>query len=513
MGQTDSQKRRSHIDDAERAVNRAFSTGKADRASITRMAQLDAADAVAQAGVAMESDAAADEAERLAIIAAGMGNKEKAKAARERAKAARNQARDDHRDATKSAKKAYDAIRFSDPGKLGFMRVVQVLNLTHIVFTLAALIFTSRDTIQYSPFVLVNWLMVVLESVSFYFFFNRYKIGRPFGIAMSVVSITAHVLISIADGSFSVLNELFSNAFFIFLMFYFIFSDRVKSTLVNDLSQEKGISEQEEFVIEREGWPFVRNLIIYFVIFSILGHWMEAAYCQLIRMGIAPGEYDPTNTMLWRDWFYPYPMHGIAVVLMALVLYPLLMWLKKRFQNPLLPYVLSFLANTLTCTLIELVGGLLFNAELQNWDYTDMPFNFMGQVCLTNAIGFGVAASVISWFVYPALERLVARVRPATMNIVCIVVAIAGGILFSLYAISPPAGIDLAKTEHTAEDTQAIEHAGLKVVATTLSSNVGSAQEALDAATSLSDEERAALQERIDAVNADVEALNNELQK
>ena len=230
-------------------------------------------------------------------------------------------------------------------------------------------------------------------------------------------------------------------------------------------------------------------------------------------MGIAPGDYDPTNTMLWRDWFYPYPMHGIAVVLMALVLYPLLMWLKKRFQNPLLPYVLSFLANTLTCTHIELVGGLLFNAELQNWDYTDMPFNFMGQVCLTNAIGFGVAASVISWFVYPALERLIARVRPATMNIVCIVVAIAGGILFSLYAISPPAGIDLAIREHTVEDTQAIEHAGLEVVATTLSSNVGSAQEALDAATSLSDEERAALQERIDAVNADVEALNNELQK
>ena len=37
--------------------------------------------------------------------------------------------------------------------------------------------------------------------------------------------------------------------------------------------------------------------------------------------------------MLFRDWLYPFPMHGIAVVLIALILWPLKEWLRKRL-NP-----------------------------------------------------------------------------------------------------------------------------------------------------------------------------------
>ena len=62
----------------------------------------------------------------------------------------------------------------------------------------------------------------------------------------------------------------------------------------------------------------------------------------------------------------------------------------------------------------------------------------MGQVCLQNTLAFGVAASIITWFVYPMLERALARVPNDIMNIVFIVVAIFGGILWSLYIINPP---------------------------------------------------------------------------
>jgi hypothetical protein len=65
--------------------------------------------------------------------------------------------------------------------------------------------------------------------------------------------------------------------------------------------------------------------------------------------------------------------------------------------------------------------------------------NFMGQIDLQNTLAFGAAASIITWFVYPRLERLLARVRPAIMNIVFVVVVGVGAILFSLYLVSPPA--------------------------------------------------------------------------
>ena len=441
------EKKRPDVNSAERAVDRAFSTGKADRAYITRQAQLDAAEAVAMAGIAMESDEAADEAARLSIIARNLGNREKAREAQNRARKARLKAQADHRAATKSAKKAYEAIKFSDPSKLGFMRVVQIIFLVNIISTIGMLILTSRDTITYNYITILDWIITVLQAVAFYFFVNRYKLAKPLVLGIAGLSIVSHVVVDLANNNLALGSFVAENCFSLFLMFYFLFSKRVDAVLVNDLATDKGIEDSDEFVIERSGWPFFRNLIIYYVVFSVLGHWMEAAFCQLIRLGIVQGEYHPENTMLWRDWLYPYPMHGTAVILIAVFLYPLFVWTKKKVPNRVAPYVICFLINMLVCTLIEFVGGLMFNADLQNWNYSNLPFNFMGQVCLQNAIGFGIASSVIAWWLYPMLERTIARVRPAVMNIVCIVVAIIGGILFSLYAISPPEGIDTSSTQ------------------------------------------------------------------
>lgn len=464
------------------------------------------------AGIAMESDEAADEAEKLSIIAANMGNREKAKEAKEKERLARDKAKADHRAATKSAKQAYDAIKFSDPTKLGFMRFVQITFLLHIIGALIGLLLTSRDTISYDMSQISNWITVVMQTVAFYFFVNRYKVGRPFTIATAIVGILLTWITKYINGTLTPVTAITSNLYEFFILFYFIFSERVKVVLVNDLSRDKGALDDEELVIDRKSWPFWRNMIIYFVVFSVLGHWMEAAYCQLIRLGLAPGEFHAENTMLWRDWFYPYPMHGTAVVLMGLILYPIFIKFKKMFNNRWLPYVASYGVNVLTVTIIELTGGLLFNAQLQNWDYSNMPFNFLGQVCLSNSLLFGVAASVIAWWVYPLLERMIMRVRPATMNIVCVVVAIAGGILFSLYAISPPEGVDLGENSvETAESKEALNTLELYADSVKVEANVYSLYENLDEAQSLTDDERAEIKQLVDELDEDSKKLSEEV--
>ena len=82
--------------------------------------------------------------------------------------------------------------------------------------------------------------------------------------------------------------------------------------------------------------------------------------------------------------------------------------------------------------------GLVVNANLQLWDYRSNFGNIMGQVCLQNTIAFGVAASLIAWFVYPLLERWLARVPEDIMNIAFVAIAVVGGILWSLYLVEPP---------------------------------------------------------------------------
>ncbi len=514
MSTNPDQAKRDDLSAAERAIDRAFSTGKADRAAITRQAQADAEEAVSRAGIAMESDEEADEAARLTVIAAGMGNREKTKAARERERLARDRAKADHRAATKAAKQAYDAIKFSDPTKLGFMRVVQLMFLAHIVGTLATLIFTSRDTVVYSSVSITDWIMVVLEGVAFYFFVNRMRLGRPMTMGIAAIGIAVNAVHSAMSGQFSIFDILFGSTYYLFLLLYFAFSSRVKAALVNDMSSEHGIGKQDDFVIVRSGWPFYRNLGIYFVIFSILGHWMEAAMCQLIRLGLVQGEYDPSNTMLWRDWLYPYPMEGAAVVLIALLLYPLYLWLKKKYDNQIVAHAISFVANAFTCTVIEFIGGILFNAQHQNWDYSDMPFNFMGQVCLQNALAFGVAASLIAWYAYPALERAIARVKPAIMNIVFVVVIVAGGILFSLYAIAPPDGMDIgaAQQEELNVDEAQKERETLATSLDMAEGVVDAARQSVDESTHLPKDEKTGVQEHLNNAKDELTKAKEPLQ-
>ena len=175
-------------------------------------------------------------------------------------------------------------------------------------------------------------------------------------------------------------------------------------------------------------------------------------------MGLVEGEYDPTNTMLWRDWLYPFPMEGAAVVVIALVLYPFFLWLKKKFtgKRRFIAYIISFLAGALLCTVIEFGMGLIVNANHELWDYSDNFCNIMGQVCLQNTMAFGVVAAIITWWVYPLLERWIARVPPDIMNIAAVVIFVFGAIVWSLYLINPP-GVDDANLPENKKNTELVE--------------------------------------------------------
>ena len=322
-----------------------------------------------------------------------------------------------------------------------FMLFLMILFVLNFVLTAASLVITSRDNITYTPERLLDFLNVVLEIVIFWFVMRRYKIVRPFTLGLvvfNVVVIWGYHFAFNGFGSFdNAATDTFPN---IILGLYFGLSKKACAYLSKPFTTERDPNpfEAGKLKIDRRRWPFYRNLIIYFCVFSLLGHWFEAGCSKLMEIGIIKGEVDYSNTMMWRDWFYPYPMHGFAVVMIALLLYPFWQWLLKKCKTRALAYAISFFTNMMVCVCIEFFMGLAVNSNLQLWNYTNMPFNFMGQVCLQNALGFGAAASAIAWFAYPALERLIARVPRNVMNVVFVFVVAAYMIPQTLYLVDPP---------------------------------------------------------------------------
>ncbi|MDO4400913.1 MAG: hypothetical protein Q4D27_08200 [Coriobacteriia bacterium] len=456
--------------DFERALDAADASVGADHAAITQAAQLDAAEAVAMAGIAMESDDAAAEAKRLAVISERGGDREAIKVARKKAREARKKAKADHRAATKTARKAYDAIRYSDPTGLGFLAVIQVFLAANIIFTTFTLTTYIKGSYVIDFDQILNLVNVMLNGVTFWLIWKRKKVTRMWVIIVSLFNITVGTAFNVMMGSFDLESQIIMCSTDLFMLLYFFFSSRVKATLVEPFNRRalgEDLDEEESF-FRPKTWEFWRNLIIYFIIFSIVGHWVEAAVCLLIKYGIVPGVYDPTS-QIWSDWLYPFPVYGIGFCACALLLYPLKNFLQRKTGSVGVSLVLSFIANGLVCTLIEFTMGMMVNQDLQLWDYSTMFGNFMGQVCLQNGLFFAFLATLMTWVVYPALERLFRRVPNEFMTIVFVGVVVGYVILMALYYINIP------QSEYEGAIKQALDVAGDGAGASSGSSVVASA--------------------------------------
>lgn len=339
---------------------------------------------------------------------------------------------------------------FSNPKKIGFLRFFEIwwgLGAFMMVFATAFL--TKQDfEMNFSTF--VSYVYTFSNAISLLFLVKRKSITRKVVTYTSLASIliNASTLVAVMDDfdvAVFLLASLSLNFFDILTIIYFNISKRVKAQLTEPFSIDtiKSENEREAKLYNPRSWAFWRNLIIYFCIFSVVGHWLEAGYCTFIRFGIIPGTYDP-NSQIWSDWLFPFPVYGIGAVACVLLLYPIKTLLQKNVHLKFAPFIGSFVVNALVCTLIELIMGLIWNTPakpdgtLPLWDYSDMFCNFMGQICLQNAVAFGVAATFMVWFIYPSLEKFLSRFSKDAMNIAFVVIVLFFALLIALYLITMP---------------------------------------------------------------------------
>ena len=298
--------------------------------------------------------------------------------------------------------------------ELGFIRVIQVLFLLNVCLSLVVCAMSASSSFTFSFSQVLDFLNLVLDGVGFYLIFLRSKAARFWIMGLSAFNIVAGVIYSLVSGEFNPTTQLLLSAWDIFLLLYFGLAKRPRIALNKsfDASYRKQLQLQAWDIWKPTTWEFWRNMIVYFCLFSIVGHWMEAGLCLFIKYGIVPGIYDP-NSGIWRDYLSPFPVYGAGMVACGLLLYPIKTKLEEKLGGVWKPLLASFVVNTLVCAVIELILGFTSNQPVNGvyplWDYSTMPFNFMGQICLQNTTAFGVVATLMTWAVWPALQRLSAK--------------------------------------------------------------------------------------------------------
>ena len=145
----------------------------------------------------------------------------------------------------------------------------------------------------------------------------------------------------------------------------------------------------------------IYSLILYFFIYAFLGWAMEVAYATLdtgkfVNRGFLNGPVCP--------------IYGIGCVIIILLLKPVI-------DNPLLLFIGSIL---LTSTIEFITGFLLekiFHAKW--WDYSNVPFNLHGYICLKFSIAWGLASILILKIIHPFIALLIS-ITPTTLGYILI---------------------------------------------------------------------------------------------
>ncbi len=143
----------------------------------------------------------------------------------------------------------------------------------------------------------------------------------------------------------------------------------------------------------------ISTIFFLFMIYSILGWLFETVYCSLVHLswdnrGMLNGPYCP--------------IYGVGAVLAVSLCNPserpLFVFLICAIGASVLEYATSFLTEK------------LFHAVW--WDYSYLPLNLNGRICLSVALGFGFAGIVVVRLIHPVVSRFVNRIPTSIHEVV-----------------------------------------------------------------------------------------------
>ncbi|BDE97793.1 putative ABC transporter permease [Raoultibacter timonensis] len=172
-----------------------------------------------------------------------------------------------------------------------------------------------------------------------------------------------------------------------------------------------------------DSWAFWRNLAVYFCAFSVIGHWLEIAYCTFMNLfGIVDAD-----SLVWDDPMYPFLVYGIGTAVCTIALVPLKLKLIERRKTMAAASAQFFIVTVIVCMLMELAMGFMLNQPnaagvYPLWDNSQLPLNILSQAWLVNDIALGALAMLYTWGIYPLCEKLLAKLPPIAMNVMAAIV-------------------------------------------------------------------------------------------
>ena len=186
---------------------------------------------------------------------------------------------------------------------------------------------------------------------------------------------------------------------------------------------EKRLKEEKQFIAppKLECW----EVLAYFIIYSIAGYLIETLFA-LVRYGVL----ESRQSFLYGPFC---SIYGVGAIIMII-------FLRYFMKNRLTLFIGGFFIGSITEYLVSLIGELILHVKW--WDYSNMPLNINGRICLYYSIFWGLLAIFLMRVIHPRIRNLLAfilkklsfKVLKTTIIIISIFMAI--DCIISAYAIN-----------------------------------------------------------------------------
>ena len=216
--------------------------------------------------------------------------------------------------------------------------------------------------------------------------------------------------------------------------------------MIDEIKLEEKIKEkiQSKIVIED---PVVKitfkRILAYFIIYSFLGFIIETIFGMITK-----GVIESRQSCLYGPFCCIYGL-GAAVMIPGLQKFKKKNWtlfLAGAIEGSIVEYVISWL------------GEIVFHIKW--WDYSNMPFDINGRICLLFTIFWGILALVLMRLINPYIEKFIDKIPKKLFS----VLTIGGTILLILDLLITAFGLQVFYTRFTKKyDLNLVEDKNLMV--------------------------------------------------
>ena len=138
----------------------------------------------------------------------------------------------------------------------------------------------------------------------------------------------------------------------------------------------------------------IYKILAYFIIYSIVGYIVETMYGIITK-----GVWESRQSFLYGPFCGIYGL-GAVVLILSLQYF-------KKSANKL--FIGGFIVGSIVEYLVSLVGELIFHVKW--WDYSNMPLNINGRICVYYSIFWGFLAVYFMMSFHPRIEKFISQIK------------------------------------------------------------------------------------------------------